>query len=83
MCELFALLGNFACLLSSANFFQNQLLKKILSGIPSECQTVWIEIRPEFLSSLIWVETLCRGNQQMTLGDTELKAVYLKFGLKA
>ena len=26
--------------LSSADFFQNQLFGKILSGIPSECQTV-------------------------------------------
>ena len=34
-------------LLSSANFFQNQLFQKILSGIPSECQTVWIQIRPD------------------------------------
>ena len=33
--------------LSSANFFQNQLFQKILSGIPSELQTVWIHIRPD------------------------------------
>ena len=26
--------GNFACFLSSADFFQNQLFRKILSGIP-------------------------------------------------
>ena len=40
------LLGKF---MSSADFFQNQLLRKILSGlgIPSECQTDWIEIRPD------------------------------------
>ena len=41
------LLGNFACFLSSADFFQNQLIGKLLSGIPSECQTVWIQIRPD------------------------------------
>ena len=28
--------------LSSADFFQNQLFLKIVSGIPSECQTNWI-----------------------------------------
>ena len=28
--------------LSSADFFQNQLFRKILSGLPLECQTVWI-----------------------------------------
>ena len=30
------ILGNFACILSSADFFQNQLFWKILWGIPSE-----------------------------------------------
>ena len=30
------------CFLLSADFFQNQLIGKILSGlIPSECKTVW------------------------------------------
>ena len=30
-----------------AYFFQNQLFRKILSGLPSECQTDWIQIRPD------------------------------------
>ena len=30
---------------SSADFFQNQVFRKILSGIPSMCQIVWIQIR--------------------------------------
>ena len=30
---------------SSADEFQNQLFRKNLSGIPSECQTVWIQVR--------------------------------------
>ena len=48
--------GYFACFLSSADFiFQNQLFRKILSGIPSEYQTVWIQIMPDILSGLIWV----------------------------
>ena len=46
------MLGNFACFLSSADFFQNQLIRKILSGISSECQTVWIQIRPD-ISDLV------------------------------
>ena len=37
----------FLALLSSADFFQNQLFRKILSGIPTECQTDWIQIRPD------------------------------------
>ena len=28
----------------SADYFQNQLFRKIHSGKPSECQTVWIQI---------------------------------------
>ena len=35
---IFCILGNVSCFLSSAD----QLFRKILSGIPSECQTVWI-----------------------------------------
>ena len=45
-------------------FFQKK--KRNLSGIPSECQTVWIQIRPDVLSGLIWVQTVCTGYQQMT-----------------
>ena len=56
--------------LSSADFFI-----KILSGIPSECQTVWIQIRPDILSGLIWVQTVCKGYQQMTLVGNELSTI--------
>ena len=63
------LLGNFACLLSSADFFKNQLFRKILSGIQSECQTVWIQIRPNILSGLIWIQTVCQGYQLTALAD--------------
>ena len=45
--------------LLSADFFQNQLFRKILSGIPSGWQTV--------LLGLIWV---CKSYQQTTLEDT-------------
>ena len=52
------LLGNFSCFLSSADFFQNWLFWKILSGIPIECQTIWIQIRPDILSGLIWFQNV-------------------------
>ena len=39
-------------------FLQNQLYQKILSGLQSECQTVWILIRPDIMSGLIWVQTV-------------------------
>ena len=32
----------------------------------SECQTLWIQIRPDLLSGLIWVQTVCKGYQQIT-----------------
>ena len=41
VCPLYTLV-NFACFLSSA-FFLN------ISEIPPECQTVWIQIRPDIL----------------------------------
>ena len=34
--------------------------------LPSGCQTVWIQIRPDILSGLIWVQTVCKGYQQMS-----------------
>ena len=44
-------------LVSSADFFQNLFL----SGIPSKRQTVWIQIRNDILSVLLWVETVSIG----------------------
>ena len=35
--------------------------------IPSEFQTVWIQIRPDILLGLIWVQTVCKHYQQTTL----------------
>ena len=58
--------------LLSADFFQNQLYRKILSRIPSECQTNWIQIRPDVLSGLIWVQSVCKGYEPMTLEHKEL-----------
>ena len=36
-------------------------------------QTNWIQIRADFLSSLIWVQTVCKAYQQTTFGGNELK----------
>ena len=70
--DIFASWVIFHAFLSSADFFQNQLVRKILSGIPSECQIVWIQIRPDILLGLIWVQSICKSYQQTTLGDKEL-----------
>ena len=53
-------------------FLKNQYIWKFLSGIPSECQTVWIQIRSDILSGLIWVQTVCKDYQQTTLAGKEL-----------
>ena len=36
------------------------------------CQTVWIQIRSDVLSGMIWVQTVCKGYQQTTLVDKKL-----------
>ena len=44
------------------SFFKLTFLKKKLSGISSEGQTVWNQIRPDILSGLIWVQAVCKGD---------------------
>ena len=62
------MLGNFPCFCCHLlTFFHNQqLIQKSLSGTLSVCQTVWIQIRPNILSVLIWVQTVCKDYQQTT-----------------
>ena len=61
---------------SVAEFFQNQLFRKILSEIQSGCQTHWIQIRPDVSSGLNWVQTVCKGYQQKTVVGKELNIVF-------
>ena len=56
-----------ACLLSGDFAPQNELFRTIVSRIQSECQIDWIQIRPEVLLGLIWVQTVCKDFQQTTL----------------
>ena len=51
-------------LFPSADFFQNELSQFLLGTTLSECQTVWIQIRADILSVLIWVQTVFKGYQQ-------------------
>ena len=39
------------------------------------CQKMWIQIRPDILSGLIWVQTVCKGYQQTTLVGIEFLTV--------
>ena len=66
------MLGIFHAFLLSADFFQNQLFEKILSGISSECQKDWIQIRPDYMLGLIWIQIVCKSYQQTTPVDNEL-----------
>ena len=77
VCLTICLMGNFSCFLSSADFFQNHLFRKILSGIPSECQKDWIQIRPNILSSLICIQYVCKGYEQTKLAGNEIN--YMNF----
>ena len=56
-------------------FFQNQLFRKNLSGIPSEWQTVRIQISPGILLGLIWNQTVCKVYQQTTLVGKLVKSI--------
>ena len=40
--------------------------------MPSEYQTDWVQIRPDILSGLIWVQFVCKGYEQMTLAGNDL-----------
>ena len=71
---------NYSCFLSSTDFFQIQLLRKIVSGMLSECQTVWIKIRPDILLGLILVQTVCKGYQQTTLVGKEFSSHWALYG---
>ena len=57
---------------ASTDLFQNDFLKKILSGTLPECQTVWIQIRTDRMSILIWVQTVGKVYLQTTLVGKEL-----------
>ena len=61
----------FFCFLSSVDLFQNNPISKnsFRNTLPSECQTVWIQISPNILSGLLCVQTVCKGYQRTTLVD--------------
>ena len=67
------MLGNFSCGLFSDFFFKIFFFEKNISDIPSECQTVWIQVRTDILLGLIWVQTVCKGYKQTKLVDEEIK----------
>ena len=71
MSKLFARWEFFHAFLPSADFFSKSTFQKILSGITSEYQTDWIQIRPDILSGLIWIQSVCKSYEQTTLIGNE------------
>ena len=65
-------------LLLSADFFHKKLFQKNLSGTLSECYKVWIQIRIDILSVLIWVQTVFKGYQQTKMSLIAKKEVSLQ-----
>ena len=64
--------------LSSAGFLKKSFfLKKMPKGIPTECQAVWFQIRPNILLGLVWVQTVCKNYQQTILVAKELHILIL------
>ena len=51
---------------------------KYYSEIPSDCQTVWIQIRPYISLGLILVQTASKGYQQATKVGKQLKSFVFK-----
>ena len=47
--------------------FKNQFIEKNLSGIPYDFQADWIQIMPDLLSRLIWVQSV----KELTLFGAE------------
>ena len=71
VCPLCALV-NFAC------FFCQQLLKKNLSEIPSEFQTVWIQIRPDILLPVhVSYQTLHDGREVINFTCVAIPVILL------
>ena len=55
------MLGNCSCFYCRLlTFFKLKFLKINHSGPPSECQTVWIQIKTDILLVFIWVQNVCK-----------------------
>ena len=63
--------------LSSAFFFKINYFKEIFLEY-HQCQTYWIQFRPDIWSGLIWFQTVSKGYKQTTLVGKKL-FLYLMF----
>ena len=62
--------------LSKLFFWENSFRNTI------KCQTVWIQIRPDVWSIMIWVQAVCKVYQQKTLVGKESKRSFLTTKIK-
>ena len=58
---------------SSADFFNINFFKKLFQENHLSVKQRWIQIRPDVLLGLIWVQIVCKSYQQTTLGDKRVK----------
>ena len=47
--------------------FSNLLQNRV--NLSKQCQTSWIQIMLDVLLGLVWVQSVCKGYEQTTLGD--------------
>ena len=63
-------MGDFSCILSSTDFvFKIIFFEKFPSGMPPECQTLWVQIRPNILPGLIWVQADKTCKKKVKVGN--------------
>ena len=73
----FCMLGNFSCFyFRPLTFFKIKFLKINHPGPPSECQTVWIQIKIDILLVFIWFSNFfAKGYCQTTKLSTGMQRV--------
>ena len=63
-CLTLSMLDNFACFFVVCRFKKKKKIKKKIFQEYHQYQTVWVQIRPDVLLGLIWVQTVCKSYQQ-------------------
>ena len=59
------MLGNCSFFLSSADIFFKIIFLKTFDQENYKCQTAWAQIRPDVVSGLICIQTVCKVYQQI------------------
>ena len=52
--------------------FRTPRFRKLLPVVQSVYQTVWIQIRPDIMSGLVWVQIICKGYQSRGFRKDEI-----------